>query len=152
MPPRRRERPMLDPEVKREMCELRARLDAMETTQRCTIDTRYINEHDNENEVGHEEEVTVKDVVDECLFRVVARIGAREKMDIRVYEGNLDVEELLDRIRSLDKYFDYEDVEEDNKVNILSRDLKGMQHYGWMNCRLTNATKASTKSKVGIEW
>ena len=29
-----------------------------------------------------------------------------------MYEGNLDVEELLDWIRALDKYFDYEDVEE----------------------------------------
>ena len=37
-------------------------------------------------------------------------------MDIPVYEGNLDVEELLDWIRTLDKYFDYEDVEEDKKV------------------------------------
>jgi hypothetical protein len=34
--------------------------------------------------------------VEECLFRVVGRIGAREKMDIPVYDGNLDVEELLD--------------------------------------------------------
>jgi hypothetical protein len=32
MPPRRRENPMPDPLVEREMCELRARLDAMETT------------------------------------------------------------------------------------------------------------------------
>jgi hypothetical protein len=38
----------------------------------------------------------VEDVVEECLFKVVARIGAREKMDIPLYEGNLDVEELLD--------------------------------------------------------
>jgi hypothetical protein len=31
-------------------------------------------------------------------------------------------------------------------------DLKGMQHCGGMNCRLTNAARASRKSKVGIEW
>jgi hypothetical protein len=30
------------------------------------------------------------------LIRVVARMCAREKMDIPVYEGNFDVEELLD--------------------------------------------------------
>jgi hypothetical protein len=34
MLPRRRERPIPDPAVEREMRELRARLDAMETTQR----------------------------------------------------------------------------------------------------------------------
>jgi hypothetical protein len=97
MPSRRRDRPMLDLAMEREMCKLRARLDAMEIAQRCTFDTRDINEADSENEPGHEgEEVTVEDAADECLFRVVARIGAREKMEIPMYEGNLDVEELLD--------------------------------------------------------
>jgi hypothetical protein len=48
-----------------------------------------INEADSENEAGHGEEVAVEDAVDEHLFRVVARIGAREKMDIPIYEGNL---------------------------------------------------------------
>jgi hypothetical protein len=77
--------------VEREMRELHARLDAMETTQRRTVDIGDISEADSENEDGHEEEVA-----NECLFRVAARIGSREKMDIPVYEGNLDVEELLD--------------------------------------------------------
>jgi len=31
-------------------------------------------------------------------------------MDIPMYEGKLDVEELLDWFRAMDKYFDYEDV------------------------------------------
>jgi hypothetical protein len=30
------------------------------------------------------------------LIRAIARMGARAKMDIPVYEGNLDVEEILD--------------------------------------------------------
>jgi hypothetical protein len=90
------------------MCELRARLDAMEIEQRCTVDGGDIIEAETENEDGNEgEEVTVNDAIDEHLFRVVARIAVREKMDIPVYEGNLDVEDLLGWIRSLDKYFDY---------------------------------------------
>jgi hypothetical protein len=35
---------------------------------------------------------------------------------------------------------------------MLSLDLKGMQHYGGMNCRLIDAAKARRKSRVGIEW
>jgi hypothetical protein len=70
MPPRRRDKPMPDPAMEREMRELRARLDAMETTQRRTVDVGDISEADSENEVGHGEEVAVKDVVDERLFRV----------------------------------------------------------------------------------
>ena len=101
------------------MCELCARLDAMEIAQRHIIDVGDISKDESENEAGNEgEEVAVEDVVDECLFRVVARIGAREKMDIPTYEGNLDVEEILDWIRALDKYFDYEDVEEETHISL----------------------------------
>jgi hypothetical protein len=113
------------------MRELCARLDAMETTQRSTVGTRDINEADSENEVGHGEEVTTEDVADEHLFRVVARIGAREKMEIPMYEGKLDVEEILDWIRALDKYFDDEDVEEDKKVKHVVTRLKGHATLWW---------------------
>jgi hypothetical protein len=132
MPPRRRDRPMLDPAVEREMRELCARIDAMETAQRHTVDVGDINEVEIENEARNEgEEVAVKDAADEFLFRVVARIGAREKMDILVYEGNLDVEEILDWIRALDKYFDNEDVEEDNKFKHIVTGLKGHATLWW---------------------
>ena len=115
---------MPDPAVEREMQELRARLDAMEIVQRRKVDARDISEAESENEAGNEE-VATKDVAKERIFRVVARIGAREKMDIPVYEGNLDVEELLYWIRALDKYFDYEDVDEDKKVKHVITRLKG---------------------------
>jgi hypothetical protein len=81
-----------------------------------TIDTRDVSESEKENEsIPKEEEVVAKDVAEEHLFKVVARIGAREKMDILMYEGNLDIEELLDCFRALDKYFDYEDIKEDKE-------------------------------------
>jgi hypothetical protein len=31
-------------------------------------------------------------------------------------------------------------------------DLKGMQHCGGMNCRLTGVAKENKESKAGIEW
>jgi hypothetical protein len=77
------------------------------------------------------EEVAVEDAAEERLFRVVARIGSREKMDIPMYEGNLDVEELLDWIRALEKYFDYEDVEEDKKVKHVVTRLKRHAVLWW---------------------
>jgi hypothetical protein len=55
MPPRRREREMPDPAVEREMHELRARLDAMETTQRHTVDAGDISEDESENEAENKE-------------------------------------------------------------------------------------------------
>jgi hypothetical protein len=52
MLPRRRDRPVVmpDPAVEREMHELRARLDAMETTQIRTVDTADFSEAESENE------------------------------------------------------------------------------------------------------
>jgi hypothetical protein len=52
-------------------------------------------------------------------------MGAKVKMDILVYEGNLDVEEFLYWIRALDTYFDYEYIEEDKKVRHVVTRLKG---------------------------
>jgi hypothetical protein len=132
MPSRRRDEPMPDPTLEREMRELRARLDAMETTQRCMVDVGDISKDDIENEAGNKgEEVAVEDVADERLFRVVARIGARAKMEIPMYEGNLYVEELLDWIRAIDKYFYYKDVEEDKKVKHIVTRLKGHVALWW---------------------
>ena len=51
-------------------------------------------------------------------------MGAREKIDIPIYEGNLDVKELFDWIRTMDKYFDYEDVDEEKKVRHVVTRLK----------------------------
>jgi hypothetical protein len=148
MPPRRRERDMPDPAVEREMRELRARLDAMETTQRRATDTGDVSEVESENEAGaREEEVAVEDAAEERLFRVVARIGAREKMDIPMYEGNLDVEELLDWFRALEKYFDYEDVEEDKKVKHAVTRLKGHATLWWDELQADRHCKGKQRIK-----
>jgi hypothetical protein len=148
MPPRRRDRPMPNLVMEREMHELHARLDAMETTQRHTVDARYISEADNENEArNEEEEVAVEDAMNERIFKVVARIGAREKMDITMYERNLYVEEILDSIRALDKYFDYEDVEEDKKVKHVITRLKGHATLWWDELQADRRYKGKHKIK-----
>ena len=53
---------MFDPVIEREMCDLRARLEDMETTQRCTVGAGDLSDSESENEVEHEgEEVTIED-------------------------------------------------------------------------------------------
>jgi rubrerythrin len=82
--------------MERQMRDLRARLEDMETTQRCTTSAGDLSDSDSEIEVELEEEVVVEDASNEHLIRAIARMGEREKMDIPVYEGNLDAEEILD--------------------------------------------------------
>jgi hypothetical protein len=143
MPPRRRGRQSPDPEEEREMSRergrqvqnldmerevrnLRIRMEDMEIKQRRKADGGYISESEDEEDAGHEgEEIPVKDAANELLIKAIARMSSKAKMDILVYEGNLDAEELLDWIRSLDTYFDYEDIEEDKKVRHAITRLKG---------------------------
>jgi hypothetical protein len=140
MPPRRRGRQSPDPEEEREMsrergrqvqnpdmwkenANLRARMEDMEIRQRHKADVGDISESENEDDAGHEEEeIPAEDAANERLLKAIARMSAKVKMDIPVYEGNLDAEELLDWIRALDTYFDYEDIEEDKKVSMPSQD------------------------------
>jgi hypothetical protein len=146
--PRRRGGQMPNPSMEREMCDLRTKLEDMETAQRRTAGARDLSDSESENEVKYEgKEVTTEDAANECLIRDVARMGAKEKIDIPVYEGNLDAEELLDWIRYLDTYFDYEDVEEDKKVKHVVTRLKGHATLWWDELQANRNYKGKKKIK-----
>jgi hypothetical protein len=145
--PRRRGRQMTDPVMEREMRDLRARLEDMVTTQRRTASAGDLTDSESEIEVEREEEVAAEDASNERLIRAIARMDARENMDILVYEGNLDAEELLDWIRALDTYFDYEDVEEDKKVKHAVTCLKGHAALWWDELQADRCCKGKQKIK-----
>jgi hypothetical protein len=144
---RRRGRQMTDPVMEREMRDLRARLEDMVTAQRRTASAGDLTDSESEIEVEREEEVAAEDASNECLIRAIARMDARAKMDILVYEGNLDAEELLDWIRALDTYFDYEDVEEDKKVKHVVTCLKGHVALWWDELQDDRCCKGKQKIK-----
>jgi hypothetical protein len=134
--------------MEREMCDIRARLKDMETTQRCTLSAGDLSDSESENEFEHErEEVIAEDATNECLIRSIARMGAKAKMDIPVYEENMDSEELLDWIRALDTYFDYEDVEEDKRVKHVVTRLKGHASLWWDEIQADRRYKGKQKIK-----
>jgi hypothetical protein len=87
---RRRGRQMTDPVMERQMRDLRARLEDMETMQRRTASAGDLSDSESEAEAECEEEVAAEDAPNKRLIKDIARMGAREKMDIPVYEGNLD--------------------------------------------------------------
>jgi phytoene/squalene synthetase len=85
--------------------------------QRRGVGAGEFSDSEVEEEAGHDaEEVSAEDASTERLIRAISRMSSKTKMDIPVYEGSLNAEELLDWIRALDTYFDYEDIEEDKKV------------------------------------
>jgi hypothetical protein len=74
-------------------------------------------------------------------------MSSKTKMDIPTYEGNLDAEELLDWIRALDTYFDYEDIEEDKKVRHAVTKLKGHATLWWDELQADRRSKGKQKIK-----
>jgi hypothetical protein len=78
---------------------------------------------------------------------VVVKLGAREKIEIPMYEGKLDDEELLDRIRSMDKYFNYEYVNEEKKVRHVVTRLKGHATLWWNELQAERRSKGKKKIK-----
>jgi hypothetical protein len=144
---RRRGRQVTNPKMERQMHDLRARLEDMETTQRGTISAGDFSDSESEVEAEREEEVAAEEASNEHLIRAIARMGAKAKMDIPFYDGNLNAEELLDWIRALDTYFDYEDIEEDKKVkNVVTR-LKGHAALWWDELQADRHCKGKQKIK-----
>jgi hypothetical protein len=86
----------------------------MEASRRQAPDPRDIS--DAESEAIEVEEAIGEDVVEECLSREVSILGGKAKIEVLMYEGNLDAEDLLDWIRSMEKHFNYEDFDEERKV------------------------------------
>jgi hypothetical protein len=116
----------------------------MEATQRRALDAGDIN--DAESEEVEVEEAAGENVVEEHLLREVVRLGARTKIKVPMYEGNLDTEELLDWIISMDKYFDYEDVNEEKRVRHVVTRLKGHATLWWDE--LQDETRSKGKQKI----
>jgi hypothetical protein len=145
-PKRLAEPPIANRAMKREMRELKARLDFMEIVQRRAPDIGDFS--DAENEEVEVEEVVAEDVTEERLLRAFVKFGAREKINIPMYEGNLDVEEYLDWIRAMDKYFDYEDVDEEKKVKHDVTRLKGHAALWWDELYDNRRRKGKKKIKI----
>ncbi|XP_059068990.1 uncharacterized protein LOC131859364 [Cryptomeria japonica] len=55
------------------------------------------------------------------------------KLDVPMYGGKMDNEDVLDWIDALDNYFDFKEVLEDQKMNLAKTKLKGST-LTWWNC------------------
>jgi hypothetical protein len=74
-------------------------------------------------------------------------LGARAKIEVPMYEGNLDAEELLDWIRSMEKYFDYEDVDGEKRVRHVVTRLKGDVTLWWDELQAERRSRGKHKIK-----
>jgi hypothetical protein len=62
-----------------------------------------------------------------------------------MYEVNLDVEELLDWVSAMEKYFNYEDVDEEKRVRHVVTKLKGHATLWWDELQAERRSKGKKK-------
>jgi hypothetical protein len=82
------------------------------------------------------------------LLKEVSILGGRAKIEVPMYEGNLDAEELLDWITSMDRHFDYEDFDEEKKVKQAVTRLKGYAALWWDELQVERRSKG--KQRINI--
>jgi hypothetical protein len=121
----------------------------MEATQRRAIDDGDISDAERKEAVGQNVvgEVAGEDVAEERLLRAISRLGGRAKIEVAMYEGNLDAKELLDWIRSMDKYLDYEDIDEERRVRHAVTRLKVHATLWWDELQDERRSKCKQKIK-----
>lgn len=86
-----------------EVRHIRTRLDALETTRRRDID---IGDFDEAEQTSKEE--VEEETLEEKMINMIAWIIIKPRLDVPMYEGSLNPEELIDCISAMDEYFDYE--------------------------------------------
>jgi hypothetical protein len=139
-----------NPSMEWEIRKLRARLDSMEIMPRTKTNSSDISE------VGIEEmeveEYAKGDTTYERFLKAILKMGAKEKIGVPMYEGILDVEKLLDWIRALEKYFDYEEIKDEKKVKHVVTRLKGHAMLWCGELQDERRHKVRKRSKIGIGW
>ena len=119
-------------------------METMETTQRRAPDDgaeSSSEESDADVEEVEEDNETAK------VLKMLEKVGSKPKMEIPMYEGSLNAEELMDWIRSIDQYFDYEEVEENKRVKFVVTRLKGHAAIWWDEVQTSRTRKGKSKIK-----
>jgi hypothetical protein len=85
--------------------------------------------------------------VEEKLIRAIMGVRSRPRMEVPLYEGNLNVDELMDWISTLDKYFEYENVPDEKKVKFVVTRMKGHALLWWDGVQAERKNKGKTRIK-----
>ena len=93
---------------------------------------RNNSENTDTNDEEESSEVDQEEVVEEVkLMNMLMRAINRPIVEVPMYEGDLNVEELMDWINALNNYFEFEDIEDKKKVRYATTRLKGNATIWW---------------------
>ena len=141
----RRGRPVANVELMEQLRVMQVRLEAMELGRHRELDLGDVN--DPEEEGNEQEEEAAPESAEMKMLRSMLGSSSRPKPSLSTYDGNLSAEGLIDWIGELDRYFDYEEVEEDKKVKLVVTRLKGHVALWWDSVQ----AERKKKNKVVIK-
>ena len=104
------------------------------------------DESEDEDEVEENvEEKVVINLEEERLFRAISKIEKRPKFEVPTFSRNLNPEELIDWINELEEYFEYEDIDDPDRVKFVKEKLKGHAKIWWPKVQLEKNRKGKVK-------
>ena len=110
------------------MQQITSRLEAMESRNQGNVDDGDVNEPEFESP---EEEKHVPITPKMRILKSVLGSSSKPRPEISIYQGSLNPEELIDWINDMEKFFDYEEMEEEKKVKFVVTKLKGHATLWW---------------------
>ena len=73
------------------------------------------------------------------------KASSRPRVEVPMYEGNLNVEELMDQINAINKYFDFEEIEDKKKVRYAATRMKGHATIWWDELQIHRERRGKSK-------
>lgn len=116
---------------------LQRQIDALQEQLRRGLNPREESEDEGKEEgsnVEEEEEAIDQDQM--RLIRAISKIGKRPRAEVPSYSGSLNPKELIDWINELEEYFEYEEIEDPNRVKFAKMKLKGHANIWWKEVQL----------------
>ena len=108
---------------------MRAHLEAMEMDRRRDPEAGGMGEPEDEEQ--REEATLMQEIPELRYFRYILGATSRPRPEFPTYDGSLVAEHLIDWIGELDKYFEYDEVEEGKRVKLAVTRLKGHASLWW---------------------
>ena len=125
----RRGRCVSNAEMREEIRNMRARLEALEIS----IHHEHTGDTSDE-EIPEEEEETIVETAEVRMFSSIFGAGSSSRANAPFYSGSLDPKELIDWINAMNKHFNYAEVKEDMQVRFVVTRLRGHASLWWGWC------------------
>ena len=89
--------------------------------------SKNLDNNDEEEESPNKEEEHPKEV---RVLKMLMKANSGPRVEVPMYD-DLNVEELMDWINALNKYFDFEEIEDKKKVRYATTRMKGHAFIWW---------------------